>query len=61
MRRWRGNAGASADAPALHFHRWGRNGQLHLQRRFLRERGAAGKHCQSAPSSGATRHLPPTG
>ena len=36
------NAEASADAPALHFHRRGRGGKQHLQRRFLRKRGAAG-------------------
>ena len=34
---------ASADAPALHFHGWGREGKRQLQRRFLRKRGAAGK------------------
>ena len=28
---------------------------------FLRKRGAAGRYCRSAPSSGAARHLPPTG
>ena len=36
-------------------------GKWQVLRRFLRKRGAAGEHCQSVPSSGATRHLPPTG
>ena len=27
----------------MHFHGWGRRGKRHLQRRFLRKRGAAGK------------------
>ena len=44
-------AGASADAPALYFHGWGRNEKRQLQRRFLRKRGAAGKRCRSVPSS----------
>ena len=52
---------ALCGALQTHFHRRGRNGKRHLQRRFLRKRGAAGKCCWSAPSSGATRHLPPTG
>ena len=52
---------ALCGARQTHFHGRGRNGKRHLQRRFLRKRGAAGKHCWSAPSSGAARHLPPTG
>ena len=34
------NSGKSADFPELLFHRWGRRGTQHLQRRFLRKRGA---------------------
>ena len=34
------NSGKSADFPELLFHRWGRRGKQHLQRRFLRKRGA---------------------
>ena len=45
----------------LLFHGRGRGGKRQVLRRFLRKRGAAGEHCQSVPSSGATRHLPPTG
>ena len=52
---------ALCGALQTHFHGWGRNGKRHLQRRFLRKRSAARKHCHSAHSSGATRHLPPTG
>ena len=40
------------------FHGRGRGGKWQVQRRFLRKRGAAGKHCQSAPSSGA--NAPPS-
>lgn len=39
------NSGKSADFPELLFHRWGRSGKQHLQRRFLRKRSAAGKVC----------------
>ena len=35
------NSGKSADFPELPFHGRGRNGKRHLQRRFLRKRGAA--------------------
>ena len=35
-------SGKSADFPDLLFHRRGRGGKQHLQRRFLRKRGAAG-------------------
>ena len=41
---------ALCGALQTHFHRRGRNGKRHLQRRFLRKRGAAGKCCWSAPS-----------
>ena len=34
------NSGKSADFPELLFHRWSRRGKPHLQRRFLRKRGA---------------------
>ena len=34
------NSGKSADFPELPFHGRGRNGKRHLQRRFLRKRGA---------------------
>ena len=37
------NSGKSADFPELPFHGRGRNGKRHLQRRFLRKRGAAGE------------------
>ena len=37
------NSGKSADFPELPFHGRGRGGKRHLQRRFLRKRGAAGK------------------
>ena len=37
------NSGKSADFPELPFHGRGRGGKWHLQRRFLRKRGAAGK------------------
>ena len=33
---------ALCGALQTHFHGWGRNGKRHLQRRFLRKRGAAG-------------------
>ena len=36
------NSGKSADFPELPFHGRGRKGKQHLQRRFLRKRGAAG-------------------
>ena len=36
------SSGKSADFPELPFHGRGRNGKQHLQRRFLRKRGAAG-------------------
>ena len=39
--------GASADAPGVHFHGKGRGGKRHLQRRFLRKRGAAEKSCDA--------------
>ena len=55
------NSGKSADFPELPFHRRRRNSKRHSQRRFLRKRGAAEKLCCPAPSSGAARHLPPTG
>ena len=35
-------SGKSADFPETHFHGRGRRGNRHLQRRFLRKRGAAG-------------------
>ena len=35
-------SGKSADFPDLLFHGRGRSGKRHLQRRFLRKRGAAG-------------------
>ena len=38
--RFRQN-GTPAGVPFCHFHEKGRNGKLHLQRRFLRKRGAA--------------------
>ena len=37
------NSGKSADFPELPFHGRGRGGKRHLQRRFLRKRGAAGE------------------
>ena len=37
------NSGKSADFPELPFHGRGRGGKQHLQRRFLRKRGAAGE------------------
>ena len=45
------NSGKSADFPELPFHRWGRGEKRHLQRRFLRKRGAAGG--RSLPLGGA--------
>ena len=58
----------SAERSKRYFHRRGRNGKQHLQRRFLRKRGAAGIPLPSspaamppAPHSVATRHLSPAG
>ena len=48
--KFRGS-GKSADFPEPHFHRWGRRGKRHLQRRFLRKRSAAGG--RSLPLGGA--------
>ena len=42
------NSGKSADFPELPFHGRGRNGKQHLQRRFLRKRGAAGNESSQA-------------
>ena len=44
------NSGKSADFPELPFHRRGRNGKQHLQRRFLRKRGAAQAVTERVPS-----------
>ena len=50
--RWRGFAPtSSAERSKRYFHRGGRKGKRHLQRRFLRKRGAAGK--RSLPLGGA--------
>ena len=35
------------DAPGFPFHEKSRSGKLHLQRRFLRKRGAAVKSCDA--------------
>ena len=58
--RWRDFAlTSSAERSKRYFHGWGRNGKQHLQRRFLRKRGAAGKQTLSVI---ATRcHLPREG
>ena len=51
--------GKSADFPNLPFHRRGRGGELHLQHRFLRKRGAAARFFWlSITPSGAARQLP---
>ena len=47
------NSGKSADFPELPFHGRGRNGKRHLQRRFLRKRGAAAKGLASSPKGRA--------
>ena len=39
--------GAPPAAPGVHFHGKGRSGKRHLQRRFLRKRGAAEKSCDA--------------
>ena len=49
-------SGKSADFPETHFHRRGRRGNRHLQRRFLRKCGAAGGRL--LPREG---RLPPAG
>ena len=43
-------------APLSHFHGRGRNGKWHLQRRFLRKRGAAGKALLGASRLNPLRH-----
>ena len=45
-------SGKSADFPDLLFHGRGRNGKQHLQRRFLRKRGAAGGDTPSVIACG---------
>ena len=49
---------ALCGALQTHFHRRGRNGKRHLQRRFLRKRGAAGNEASQAH---CVRQLPPSG
>ena len=60
------NSGKSADFPELPFHGRGREGKRHLQRRFLRKRGAAEERARTFAgrtlSVIATRcHLPRRG
>ena len=59
------NSGKSADFPELPFHGRGRKGKRHLQRRFLRKRGAAGKAFagfqRAEPSQALPRQLPRRG
>ena len=47
---------ALCGALQTHFHGWGRRGKRHLQRRFLRKRGAAGQRAR--PLSQALSGLP---
>ena len=58
-------AGASADAPALYFHGWGRNGKRQLQRWFPAEtfalRESAVGLCPHPSAPFGRSHLPPTG